>query len=280
VTRSSEKLYMVKGGVTYRILSDQVGSVRLVVNAATGAIAQRIDYDEWGNATYVSGAPDFQPFGFAGGLTDRDTGIVRFGARDYDPRVGRWTSKDPISFAGGFALYGYAAGDPVQFVDPIGANPFLAFAMGVGALTGGLNAAFAAKTAGASAMDTALAFAGGAAVGSLAGALGFATPLGLSAPLLGGSIGFGAGFLGSWLGQAFGDCAFNVNQALVAGGLSAAAGFLGGAFPTLAAEAEFAGGLRAAALSSNVDAAIGAGFTAVSDLAFTFSTSLMSGTSQ
>jgi len=31
----------------------------------------------------------FQPFGFAGGLYDRDTNLVRFGARDYDPETGR-----------------------------------------------------------------------------------------------------------------------------------------------------------------------------------------------
>jgi RHS repeat-associated protein len=111
---------MVKGGVTYRMLSDHLGSVRLVVNADTGAIAQRIDYDEWGDPSYVTGPPDFQPFGFAGGLTDRDTGLVRFGARDYDPRVGRWTSKDPIGFDGGLNLFGYALNDPVSFVDSNG----------------------------------------------------------------------------------------------------------------------------------------------------------------
>jgi YD repeat-containing protein len=41
--------FMVKGGVTYRIVSDHLGSVRLVVNTTTGVIAQRMDYDEWGN---------------------------------------------------------------------------------------------------------------------------------------------------------------------------------------------------------------------------------------
>ena len=121
MTRSGEKLYMVKGGTTYRILSDQVGSVRLVVNATPGAVAQRIDYDAFGNPTYVTGPPDFQPFGFAGGLTDLDTGPVRFGARDYDPRVGRWTSKDAIDFAGGDPnLYAYAISDPVNFLDADG----------------------------------------------------------------------------------------------------------------------------------------------------------------
>ncbi|KHD87980.1 MAG: hypothetical protein OM95_10635, partial [Bdellovibrio sp. ArHS] len=65
--------------------------------------------------------PDFQPYGFAGGFYDRYTGLVRFGARDYDPEVGRWTSKDPILFAGGDTnLYGYVANDPVNWVDPDG----------------------------------------------------------------------------------------------------------------------------------------------------------------
>jgi hypothetical protein len=31
--------------------------------------------------------PGFQPFGFAGGLYDQDTKLVRFGARDYDPNT-------------------------------------------------------------------------------------------------------------------------------------------------------------------------------------------------
>jgi hypothetical protein len=43
--------FLVKGGTTYRILSDQVGSVRLVVDATTGAVAQRIDYDAFGVVT-------------------------------------------------------------------------------------------------------------------------------------------------------------------------------------------------------------------------------------
>jgi YD repeat-containing protein len=37
--------YMVKGSTTYRIVSDHLGSPRLVIDVATGAIAQRMDYD-------------------------------------------------------------------------------------------------------------------------------------------------------------------------------------------------------------------------------------------
>lgn len=108
--------YLIKGGQTFRYVTDQVGSVRLVVNTATGAIAQRIDYDEFGNVLSDS-APGFQPFGFAGGLWDRDTGLVRFGARDYDPRIGRWVTKDPIGLAGGDNIFSYVDSDPINHFD-------------------------------------------------------------------------------------------------------------------------------------------------------------------
>jgi RHS repeat-associated protein len=79
-----------------------------------------MDYDELGRVL-VDTNPGFQPFGFAGGLYDPETKLVRFGARDYDAETGRWTSKDPLRFAGGDAnLYGYVLGDPVNFTDPSG----------------------------------------------------------------------------------------------------------------------------------------------------------------
>ena len=115
---------MVRGGKTYRILSDWRGSVRAVVDANAGTVVETIDYDAWGNATVndttcAAGAAcaPFQPFGFAGGLFDRETGLVRFGARDYDPSVGRWTQKDGAGFAGGRNFYVYAWNDPVDFID-------------------------------------------------------------------------------------------------------------------------------------------------------------------
>jgi RHS repeat-associated protein len=88
---------LIKTSVEYRIISDERGSVRLLVNASDGAIAQRMDYDLWGLVTLDTN-PGFQPSGFAGGLYDGDTWLVRFGARDYDPSTGRWTAKDPILF--------------------------------------------------------------------------------------------------------------------------------------------------------------------------------------
>jgi RHS repeat-associated protein len=111
---------MIRNGVTYRIIADELTSPRLIVDTTTGAIAQRIDYDAFGNMTADSN-PGFQPFGFAGGLYDRDTRLVRFGARDYDPETGRWMTKDPLLFGGHQVnLYGYVRNDPINLLDPTG----------------------------------------------------------------------------------------------------------------------------------------------------------------
>lgn len=108
------------GETTYRIVSDHLGSVRLVVNADTGRLVQRVDYSPYGRVTRDSN-PGFQPFGFAGGLYEGDTALTRFGARDYDGEIGGWTAKDPILFRGGDTnLYGYVLSDPVNLFDANG----------------------------------------------------------------------------------------------------------------------------------------------------------------
>jgi RHS repeat-associated protein len=112
--------FFEKGGNTYRIIADHLGSVRLVVDVATGAIAQRIDYDSFGRVLADTN-PGFQPFGFAGGLYDPLTGLVRFGVRDYAAEQGRWTGKDLIGFAGNDSnLYRYVFNDPLNAVDRAG----------------------------------------------------------------------------------------------------------------------------------------------------------------
>ncbi len=119
----SVPVYFIRGGVNYRLFTDHLGSVRAVINASTGAVVQRLDYDAFGRVLSDSN-PGFQPFGFAGGLYDPDTGLLRFGLRDYDPEAGRWTAADPSRFAGGSTnLYAYVGNDPVNFNDPSGLSP-------------------------------------------------------------------------------------------------------------------------------------------------------------
>ena len=102
----------------------QMSTDAAVVNAETGEVAERMDYDAFGRVLSDTN-PGFQPFGFAGGLYDDDTGLVRFGARDYDAQSGRWTAKDPVLFRGeDTSLYAYAHGDAVNRIDPWGLYDF------------------------------------------------------------------------------------------------------------------------------------------------------------
>ena len=107
------ELMTLADGTQYRLITDHLGSVRLVIDVAADTVVQRLAYDAYGRVV-VDTKPGFQPFGYAGGLYDPLTGLVRFGARDYDAEAGRWTAADPIGFGGGTAnRYEYAAANPI-----------------------------------------------------------------------------------------------------------------------------------------------------------------------
>ena len=53
---------VVRNRLPYRFIRDVQGSVRLVVDAATGTIVQRLDYDSFGNV-FLDTAPGFQSGG-------------------------------------------------------------------------------------------------------------------------------------------------------------------------------------------------------------------------
>ncbi|WP_345075406.1 RHS repeat-associated core domain-containing protein, partial [Paeniglutamicibacter cryotolerans] len=57
------------------------------------------------------------------GTQDRTTGWVKYGARWYNPAIGRWTQQDtldaPLDPANA-NRYAYAANDPINNADPLG----------------------------------------------------------------------------------------------------------------------------------------------------------------
>jgi RHS repeat-associated protein len=119
-----------------------------------------MSYDAWGN-TISDSAPGFQPFGFAGGLYDRDLALVRFGARDYDPETGRWIGKDPLRLGAGMNAYLYCGGEPINWVDPDGTDE----------ITAGIAAVAGYFASGGTAGGGAAAVGGGALIGNLWGVL-------------------------------------------------------------------------------------------------------------
>lgn len=135
-TKSHVPDYIYTKDDAFRIITDHLGSVRLVIRVSDGAVVHEMLHDEFGRVL-KSTAPSLQPFGFAGGLYDHNTGLVQFGARWYDPQVGRWISKDPIKFEGGDNLYSYVLNNPVNLIDSSGLSPLAISNEGAGHASAG-----------------------------------------------------------------------------------------------------------------------------------------------
>src|SRR3989338_1217913 len=62
-----------------------------------------------------------QPYAWTGREYDIESGFYYLRNRYYDPRTGRFITKDPIGFTGGDVnVYGYVGNNPVNWVDPWG----------------------------------------------------------------------------------------------------------------------------------------------------------------
>ncbi|CAK8723016.1 hypothetical protein GKODMF_14590 [Candidatus Electrothrix gigas] len=180
---------MTSGGASYYLGYDQVGSLRTVADAS-GNVVKEVSYDSFGTMLFDSNPTFAVPFGFAGGLHDRDTGLVKFGFRDYDPAIGRWVAKDPIFFAGGDVdLYGYVLGDPVNLVDPDGRAIHIVVGAAIGAAISGWDA----YTSGASGYE----IFEQAFIGGIVGAISAAVPVSLMHPIIVGTISSFVGELAS-----------------------------------------------------------------------------------
>jgi len=102
----------------YYYSRDHLGSIREVTNS-DGKLQARYDYDPYGQRTKLSGSLDVD-FGYTGHYFHALTGLNLALYRAYNPTLGRWLSRDPISERGGFNLYGYVENNPVDAVDPVG----------------------------------------------------------------------------------------------------------------------------------------------------------------
>ncbi|HLG62351.1 MAG TPA: RHS repeat-associated core domain-containing protein [Ktedonosporobacter sp.] len=84
---------------TFYYLFDALGSIVGLTDSSGNLVGgTRYRYDPYGNLLSTISSPVLQanPWRYAGGYFDSSSGYDKFGARYYDPAVGRWTQLDPL----------------------------------------------------------------------------------------------------------------------------------------------------------------------------------------
>ena len=117
---------------TFYALHDQLLSVMGLVNTS-GAAVERYKYDAYGavkfqDANFADLGTQTSAYGnpltFTGRRLDqfdtRSLALMHYRARQYDPALGRFLSRDPLDYLDGMSLYEYALSDPTFYVDPSG----------------------------------------------------------------------------------------------------------------------------------------------------------------
>ena len=109
-------------------LTDQHGDVVGDFDPASTtlpALRDSMAFDPFGQVVASSG--ERSNLGYQGDWTDPTSGQVNMGARWYDPATGRFDSRDATTYAAGASIlanrYAYAAGDPLDHIDPDGNWP-------------------------------------------------------------------------------------------------------------------------------------------------------------
>jgi RHS repeat-associated protein len=102
---------------------DHLGTPQEITDQ-NGQTAWSTQYKAWGEAQdqrseFAQYVGLTNPIRYQGQYHDHETGLHYNRHRYYDPRIGRFISKDPIGYSGGLNLYHYVP-DPTGWVDPLG----------------------------------------------------------------------------------------------------------------------------------------------------------------
>ena len=99
---------------------DHLGSTAITANA-NGAKVAEMRYLPWGEQRYASGTTP-TTFRYTGQRQQAEIGLYYYGARWYDPALGRFAQADTIVPGGvqGLDRYAYVNNNPIRYTDPSG----------------------------------------------------------------------------------------------------------------------------------------------------------------
>jgi RHS repeat-associated protein len=87
------------------------------MTAANASWVWDVIYAPFGGVGYIWSNPATMNMRFPGQWFQLESGLAYNWYRHYDATLGRYVQPDPIGFAGGTNLYGYAGGNPLANVD-------------------------------------------------------------------------------------------------------------------------------------------------------------------
>ena len=108
-----------KNAASQHIAESDHQSVVGVVDSSGNEITG-ISYDSWGNSTVLHGGTVMPDAMFKGMYPHQRSGLYLTLHRVYDPKNGRWLSRDPMGERAGTNLYAYCGNDPINRWDPFG----------------------------------------------------------------------------------------------------------------------------------------------------------------
>ncbi|OGW93596.1 MAG: hypothetical protein A3K16_06315 [Omnitrophica bacterium RIFCSPLOWO2_01_FULL_45_24] len=109
----------------YYYHDSNLGNVNQITDSS-GAVVQTYDYDAFGNIVNQTGSTPnggqalTEAYRYKTKEYSPETGLVFFGARYYNPLIGRFITKDPLGMADGPNQYLYCNNDPINIIDPYG----------------------------------------------------------------------------------------------------------------------------------------------------------------
>jgi RHS repeat-associated protein len=111
----------------YAPLYDLQGNIACLVDSQKRKIVESYRYSVFGeeeilneNGRVIADSAIGNPWRYQGKRVDKETGLIYFGQRYYDPKTGRWVSSDPAGAIDGPNLYTFAQNNPLTYVDHFG----------------------------------------------------------------------------------------------------------------------------------------------------------------
>jgi RHS repeat-associated protein len=110
---------------------DHLGSSDVITDAS-GAVVESTEFYPYGRPRYEESAGFDSEYKYTGKELDKESGLMYYEARYYEPVIGRFVSVDPmgmnpeeqsLGISNSLNLYAYALDNPLAYIDPTGLEP-------------------------------------------------------------------------------------------------------------------------------------------------------------